>query len=61
MVQMRSVVLPSTSGADDAALHALKDASLAIADMEDACIRRADGGTALRCVPESGIDRAPDR
>ncbi|WP_243581206.1 hypothetical protein [Rathayibacter sp. VKM Ac-2926] len=38
MVQMRSVVLPSTSGADDAALHALRDASLAIADMEDACI-----------------------
>lgn len=35
---MRSVTLPSTSRADDAALHALADASLAIADLEHACI-----------------------
>ncbi|MWV48882.1 hypothetical protein GRS96_06270 [Rathayibacter sp. VKM Ac-2803] len=38
MAAMRSVTLPSTSRADDAALLALADASLAIAELDDACI-----------------------
>ncbi|QHC57720.1 hypothetical protein [Rathayibacter sp. VKM Ac-2760] len=56
MAAMTSVDLPSTSEADDAALHALEDASLAIAGLEDACIV---GGqmVALLCgaYPSSGL------
>jgi hypothetical protein len=56
MVVMKSVVLPSTSQADDAAFHALEDASLAIANLEEACIV---GGqmVALLCTayPSAGL------
>jgi len=38
MAALRSVTLPSTSRADDAALRALQDASRAIAQVDDACV-----------------------
>lgn len=38
MAAMRPVALASTSRADDAAFHALRDASVAIAELDEACI-----------------------